>query len=87
MKPAAPVTSSFTPGPPGSRAGPTCHSGRWIASCHWVPSTEYAGRGAGRANSAVVVDSTRQSTPASSKMAIAKSYQLHSPCADMWCSP
>ncbi len=44
-------------------------------------STEYAGRGAGRPSSAVVIGRTRHSIPASSKIARASSNQLHSPSA------
>ena len=47
-------------------------------------STEYAGRGAGRPSSAVVIRRTRVSSPASSKIASAKSAQVASPSAATW---
>ena len=46
--------------------------------------TEYAGLVAGRGNSAVVIRRTRQSSPASSKIASAKSAHVHSPSAATW---
>ena len=49
--------------------------------------TEFAGRGAGRPSSAVVIRRTRQSRPASSKIASANSAQVHSPPAATWYVP
>ena len=45
------------------------------------PSTEYAGRGAGRGNSAVVHGSRRTVTPASSNVALASSNHEQAPDA------
>ena len=49
--------------------------------------TELAGRGAGRPSSAVVIRRTRQSRPASSKIASANSAHVHSPPAATWYVP
>ena len=58
-------------GPPASAAAP----GRRFS----LRSTEYAGRGAGRPSSAVVIGVTRHSSFASSKIACANSAHVHSP--------
>ena len=59
----------------GTRAGPSRQCGSCGASSRSLRSTEYAGRGAGRPSSAVEIGRTRQSSPASSKIASANSAQ------------
>ena len=72
---------------PGTPRGPGASAGSLIGSGRSVPSTEKAGRGAGRASISVVPDMTWHSTPAWSKISWANSYQEHLPSAAMWWMP
>ena len=65
----------------GRRVGRRASAAARGAPGRSLRSTEYAGRGAGRPSSAVVIRRTRQSTPASSKIASANSAHVHSPAA------
>ena len=81
----------------GRRAAPTSANAACSASRHGRgggspaasqaagDSTEYAGRGAGRGNAAVVVGRTRSgSAPSSSNTARASPYQVVSPALVQW---
>ena len=63
---------------------PSRQCGRRGAPSRSLRRTEYAGRGAGRPSSAVVIGTTRQSSPASSKIAAANSAHVQSPSAATW---
>src|SRR5262249_37423505 len=71
------------------RAGRECgRGGRPAASQAASDSTEYAGRGAGRGNAAVVVGRTRSGlAPSSSNTARARPYQVVSPPLVQWYIP
>jgi MFS family permease len=60
---------------------PSRQCGNSGASACALRSTEYAGRGAGRPSSSAVIRRTRQSSPASSKIASANSAHVQSPSA------
>ena len=89
MKPAPPVTSRFTRKPSAlvllSRSRHARSPSRQCGSCgapaRSLRSTEYAGRGAGRPSSAVVIRRTTAVEPASSKIASANSAHVQSPSA------
>ena len=70
-----------------SRPGRPARWADWIACSRWLTSAEKAGRGAGRPNSSVVIESTLHSTLACSKISRANSYQEHWPAAAMWWMP
>ena len=58
---------------------PSCHDGKAGASERVEPRTEYAGRGAGAPNAAVVVGWTVTSSPAAANVATARSRHVHWP--------
>ena len=60
---------------------PSRQCGKRGAPSRSLRRTEYAGRGAGRPSSSVVISRTRQSSPASSKIASANSAHVQSPSA------
>src|SRR5262249_9663818 len=69
-------------------ARPSCQGGSVGRSCRVEPSTEKAGRGAGRGNSALVQAATATGIPAGANVATARSYQEHCPapvtCSTPW---
>ena len=78
---AHPRKASRDPSPRGRHEARRASAGGVALRSAALRSTEYAGLGAGRPSSALVIRRTRQSSPASSKIASAKSAQVQSPSA------
>ena len=71
----------------GTRGAPRASAAGWASRGCLLRRTEYAGLGAGRSSSSLEIGTTRQASPASAKIAAAKSAHEHSPCAARWYVP